>query len=76
MIVTRVNSRKWTKIQHLTLLGWKGDHQLIKNFSISGIPFVCLVDKFGKIAYTGHPNSIKLEDKINELLNQEVEVIV
>jgi thiol-disulfide isomerase/thioredoxin len=75
-IAARVNSRKWTKIQHLTLLGWKGEHQLIKNFSITGIPFVCLVDKFGKIAYTGHPSSIKLEDKINELLLQETEVIV
>jgi len=75
VIATRVNSRKWTKIQHLTLLGWKGDHHLIKNFSITGIPFVCLVDKFGKIAFTGHPSSIKLEDKINELLQQESEII-
>lgn len=75
VIATRVNSRKWTKIQHLTLLGWKGDHHLIKNFSITGIPFVCLVDKFGKIAFTGHPSSIKLEDKINELLQQESEIV-
>lgn len=56
----RINSKGWTKITHLTLNKWDGDHKLIQNFAIQGIPFVCLVDKFGKINYTGHPSTIKL----------------
>lgn len=75
LIAGRVNSKKWTKIQHLTLLGWNGDHLLIKDFAISGIPFVCLVNKFGKINYLGHPSSIDLEKTINTLLAEDKEVI-
>jgi len=44
----------------LTLGGWDGEHPLVKDFSISGIPFVCLVDKFGKINYVGHPSGVEL----------------
>lgn len=29
VIQTRVNSKGWSKIEHLTLLGWKGEHPLI-----------------------------------------------
>ena len=72
-IVQRVNSKKWDKIQHLTLGGWDGDHKLVKDFAISGIPFVALVDKFGKINYQGHPSQIPLEERINELIAQEKE---
>ena len=75
LIAGRVNSKKWTKIQHLTLLGWNGDHQLIKDFAITGIPFVCLVNKFGKINYLGHPSTINLEDSINILLAEDKEEI-
>lgn len=49
---------------------WDGEHDLIKFFQISGIPFVCLIDKNGIINYTGHPSGCKLEDKINELINE------
>ena len=70
-VVTRVNTKGWTKIEHLTLLGWKGEHKLIRDFAIGGIPFVCLVDKWGKINFSGHPSSINLEDRINELIAQE-----
>ena len=54
----------------MTLLGWKGDHGLIKDYKIQGIPFVCLVDKFGKTNYIGHPSQINLETRINELIAQ------
>lgn len=64
-VVQRVTSRKWEKIQHLTLNGWDGEHKLIKDFSVTGIPFVALVDKFGKINYQGHPSQINLEQRIN-----------
>lgn len=62
--------KKWDKITHLTFPGWNKDHPLIKEFKIQGIPFVCLVDKFGKINYIGHPNQIDLQKRINELLSQ------
>jgi hypothetical protein len=54
----------------LTLLGWDGAHPLIQNFQIQGIPFVFLVDKEGKIDYTGHPSQTNLEERINELINR------
>ena len=67
-IKERVNSRDWKAIQHLTLGGWDGNHGLVKDFGIQGIPFVCLVDKFSRINFTGHPSSINLEERINQLL--------
>lgn len=67
-IQQRVNSKGWTKIEHLTLLGWNGEHPLLSNFNVCGIPFVLLVDKEGRIDYTGHPSNIDLEKRINELL--------
>jgi len=60
-IVKRIQEKGWTRIQHLTLNGWDGDHKLVKDYAISGIPFVCLVDKFGKIRFQGHPSSLNLE---------------
>lgn len=73
MIRNRVHSKKWNKVQHLTLLGWKEDHPLLKDFKIQGIPFVCLVDKTGKINYVGHPNQIDLKKRIYELIAQSSE---
>lgn len=71
IIKERVESKKWDRVVHLTLLGWQGEHALIKDFKVQGIPFVCLVDKFGKINYAGHPMGINLETRINELLAVE-----
>ena len=75
-VKNRVQNKKWDKIVHLTLLGWKGEHKLIQDFKIEGIPFVCLVNKFGKIVYVGHPNKVKLETRINELIAEEKEPAV
>lgn len=61
VIKKRIETKKWDKVVHLTLEGWNGEHKLIQDFSIQGIPFVCLVDKFGKINYKGHPMQINLE---------------
>jgi len=67
----RIESKKWDKIEHLTLGSWDGEHDLIKFFQISGIPFVCLIDKAGVINYTGHPSGCKLEERINELIKAD-----
>lgn len=60
MIKERVQDKKWHSITHLALLEQKGYHPLIKDFKIKKIPFVCLVDKFGKTNYFGDPTSINL----------------
>lgn len=48
--------------------GWDREHPVIKDFTIQGIPFIALVDTYGNINYTGHPSSIELEDRINQLI--------
>ena len=37
---------------------------------MNGIPFVCLVNKFGKIDYIGHPDFTNIEERIHALLAQ------
>ena len=69
----RVTSRKWDRVLHLTLLGWQNEHPFIKHFGIGGIPFVCLVNKWGNIVFSGHPSEIHLESRINDLLAEQVD---
>ena len=56
----KITKKGWSKIQHLTFGKWDNEHSLIQDFQISGIPFVCLVDKNGLINFIGHPSSINL----------------
>lgn len=70
VIKQRVESKGWQKVEHLTLNGWDGEHRLIKTFGVSGIPFVALTNTKGEIVFTGHPSSINLEEKINELIKE------
>ena len=65
----RIEKKKWNNIEHLTLMCWNNEHGLVSNFKLSGIPFVILVDKTGTIDYTGHPSSVNLEQRINDLIN-------
>lgn len=67
-VVKRITERKWEKIIHYKLNGWDGDHPLIKDFSIDGIPFVALVDTTGTLNYIGHPSEGNLEERISSLL--------
>lgn len=68
-IQDRIEKKKWTSIEHLTLGSWDNSHDLIKLFEVSGIPFVCLVNKAGIVDYVGHPNGAKLDTRIPELIN-------
>ena len=68
----RITEKKWTKVEHYYLGGWDEGHDLIQNFKIRGIPFVVLIDKSRKIVFKGHPASINLEEKINELLEAPI----
>lgn len=67
-VVKRIKDKNWDKIEHYKLSGWDKDHPAIKWFKVRGIPKVALVDTSGKIVYIGHPSSINLEEKINQLL--------
>jgi hypothetical protein len=64
-IQQRVTEDGWTRIEHLTLLGCEDNHPLIKDFEIQGIPFVCLVNKWGKIDHIGHSVHTDLQKRIN-----------
>ncbi|KAL4492555.1 hypothetical protein ABPG72_007668 [Tetrahymena utriculariae] len=66
--IQRVLEKQWKKMQHCKLNGWDKEHDLIKLFEVQGIPFIILVDKTGRVSFTGHPGKVNLEEKINELL--------
>lgn len=70
-VAKRITDRKWEKIIHYKLNGWDGDHPIIKDFDIKGIPFVALVDTNGTLNYIGHPSEGNLEDRISTLLERK-----
>ena len=69
--MNRITDRKWEKIIHYKLKGWDGEHPMIKDFEIKGIPFVALVDTNGLLNYVGHPSEINLEERITTLLERK-----
>lgn len=69
-LVNRIKEKGWTKVDHYILPGGF-QHPGPVSYGLQGIPFVVLVDKKGKIVYTGHPMSINLEDAINQLLDDK-----
>jgi hypothetical protein len=58
--VNSISEHQWKSMQHLTILGWDKTNQLLENFAIEGVPFVVLVDKFGKVDFEGDPNHLNL----------------
>ena len=67
---TRIKEKGWNKIDHYVLPGnWK--HPGPQTYGCNGIPHVVLVNKVGKIVYTGHPSNVDLEQEINKLLAEE-----
>lgn len=67
-VLKRITEKNWDKINHYRLNGWDGEHPIIKDYSIRGIPFVALIDTHGVINFTGHPSEVNLEDRINDLI--------
>ena len=63
---TRIEERKWTKVEHYWVSN--GQCTVSADMGSGGIPHCLLVDTTGTIVWTGHPSSIPLEDKIDELL--------
>ena len=69
-VVKRVDEKNWQKVENYHAPGGFGS-PAASQFGIQGIPCVFLVDKKGIIRFRGHPSSINLEDKINELILEE-----
>jgi hypothetical protein len=59
-VVKHVNTKGWTKVEHFHRAGSSAS----EDYGVSGVPHVVLVDGEGKIAFVGHPASLKLEDAI------------
>ena len=66
---SHVETKGWTKVDHYFI---GGADKCKKDYGISGVPHVLLVDTNGKIVFKGHPASRKnLEDDIDKLLKGE-----
>ena len=66
-VVKHVKDKKWEKVEHFHRSG----SSCSKDYGVSGVPHVVLVDGEGKIAYVGHPMSIDLEKSIEKLIKGE-----
>merc|ERR1711957_416739 len=65
-LLTRIKEKNWTKIEHYWVSN--GTCTASADFGAGGIPHCLLVDTTGTIVWSGHPMSIPLEDRIDELL--------
>lgn len=71
----RIRTKGWTDLENYNVK--LGVCRADKDYGISGIPHVVLIDKEGKIVFKGHPSERKsLEADINALLAGEKIVVV
>lgn len=73
-----IDKEKDTVVKHVDNKGWgsvthyhRAESDCSKVYSVNGVPHVMLLDKFGKIAYKGHPSGCDLEKEIDRLIAQE-----
>ena len=70
-VLERIEEKGWNNIDHYILpSSW--EHLDLKTYNCTDIPHFVLVDKIGKISYTGSDDT-KFEEKINTLLAEENE---
>jgi hypothetical protein len=66
---SHVETKGWTKVDHYFI---GGADQCKKDYGISGVPHVALIDTNGKVVFKGHPASRKnLEEDFDKLLKGE-----
>lgn len=66
-VMKHVKKNKWEDVEHYHRAG----SDCSKQYSVSGVPHVMLVDKEGKLAFIGHPATRKLEEDIDKLIKGE-----
>jgi len=70
IIKEHVGKREWTNVLQVHCgegdPGWGCD--AIKKYAVTGVPTCFLIDREGKIAWTGHPASIDVEAQIDALI--------
>ncbi len=70
-VISHVNGRGWLGVRHLWCEegepGFKSAGA--KAYGINGVPTALLIDKSGAIVWRGHPGTIDIETKLDELLN-------
>ena len=62
-----VKAKGWEKVQHYFRAGSSAS----KDYGVSGVPHVLLIDTLGKIVFAGHPSERDLEKDIETLLKGE-----
>jgi len=62
----RITEKSWTKVEHYHVAN--GQCTASDDFGAGGIPHCILIDTNGLIVWKGHPSSIPLEQRIDELL--------
>lgn len=67
VVLKHVKSKGWTSVEHY----WRAGSTCSKDYGVSGVPHVILIDKVGKMVFIGHPASIDLEASIEKLLKGE-----
>ena len=65
-IQSHVTNKGWTNVEHYHIRNGKCTAD--KEFGVTGVPTVVLVDTNGKIVFIGHPMERDLEKDINMLL--------
>ncbi len=71
-VVERIEKRQWYGFNHFWMKGWDGNHPLLKYLSVRGIPKCCIVNRQGKLDYSGHPSNADLDERITRLINESL----
>ena len=66
-VVKHVEEKGWSKIEHFL----KANSSVDKEYGVKGLPRLILIDTHGKIAFTGFPENINVEESIQKLVNGE-----
>ena len=69
-VIRYVSSRGWLAVRHLWCHEGEPGFKSVgaKTYGITGVPTALLIDQSGYIVWRGHPKSVDIEAKIDELL--------
>ena len=67
VVQKHVKAKSWEKVEHYFRAGSSAS----KDYGVSGVPHVLLIDTQGKIVFAGHPSERDLEKDIETLLKGE-----